>query len=80
MFPVPINPGPVGARLRQYWRNWTGIAADEWVVCTLRHGYTLPFGNVLPPLAMTLDFPDAYCKTGNFRDSFILANLAFIGH
>ena len=32
----------------------------EWVVCTLRHGYTLPFGDVLPPLAMAPDFPDAY--------------------
>ena len=42
-FPVMPQPGPVGARLRHYWRNWQVIQADEWVLSVLREGLILDF-------------------------------------
>jgi len=49
--PIPCVPGPVGARLQSYWRNWQAIGADPWVVQVLRDGYLLPFDGDGPPLS-----------------------------
>lgn len=48
--PVAFFPGPVGARLGDFWLNWQHIGAEDWVVQVLRGGYYLPFGEELPPL------------------------------
>ncbi len=40
--PIPCVPGPVGARLQSYWRNWHAMGAEQWVVNVLRDGYTIP--------------------------------------
>ncbi len=48
--PIPCVPGPVGARLQSYWRNWQAIGAEQWVVNVLRDGYHIPFDGDRPPL------------------------------
>lgn len=50
VFPVPLQDGPVGARLGLYWQNWQTIGAEPWVISVLRGGYRLQFDNVTPPL------------------------------
>ena len=45
-----LPQGPVGARLRFFWRTWMLRSAEPWVVEVLREGYQIPFLSP-PPLS-----------------------------
>jgi hypothetical protein len=40
---------PVGGRLQFYATNWEEITSDQWVLSTIREGYTIEFARP-PPL------------------------------
>ena len=52
--------GPVGARLKSFWRVWSGLGAEPWVVEVLREGFRIPFTSA-PPLS------DVPIQLGTYR-------------
>lgn len=50
--PLPEPQLPVGGRISNFFREWSSITKDSWVLSIVRDGYKIPFGEFPPTTSL----------------------------